>query len=177
MIEIAHIGDPILEQRAREVLPNDTAIVEKTVAGLRAVMEQTGAMGFAAPQIGVPWRIFIFSSQPHLNHEEAPEIEPTVVINPEILERENLKKTWEKCYSIPGDRGFVPRYSSIVVVYTTADGAVVKWRPLEGFPAQLFQHELDHLNGILYTGRVKREDKTADIIKEEEYKRRFKSNP
>lgn len=174
MIEIVRAGDPRLAERAREVGPADDQEVKNTLSRLREVMAETGAMGFAAPQIGTPLRIFIFSSYPHLNHEDAPHIKPTVVINPEILEREKLEKTWEKCYSLLGQRGFVPRYSRIVVSYTEGNIRGEN-RPLAGFPAQLFQHEFDHLNGIIYTGRVKPGDRKVDIITDEEYKRRFGS--
>lgn len=173
MIPIAIEGEGIISQRAQEVKDVFGPDVRDTINRLFSVMDGTGAMGFAAPQIHIPLRIFVFSSYPHINHEDAPHIDRTVVINPVIHSREEPGKTWEKCYSLPGIRGFVPRYRRIVVSYESTDGNHVENHTLEGFPAYLFEHEFDHLEGMLYRARVKPEDITTDIITDAEYKRRF----
>lgn len=173
MINIAKEGDPIVSQKALEVVNVSSQEVQETIRKLQQVMVQTGAMGFAAPQIRIPLRIFIFSSYPHINHEDAPLIAPTVVINPTISNQEGLEKTWEKCYSLPGVRGYVPRFRIITASYLTADGRSIDNLTLEGFPAQLFQHENDHLDGKFYKGRIRLKDRSTDIISNEEYKRRF----
>lgn len=173
MISIAVEGEGVISQRAQEVKNVFGSDVQDTIHRLFAVMDETGAMGFAAPQIHIPFRIFVFSSYPHVNHEEAPLIGRTVVINPVILTQENPEKIWEKCYSLPDIRGFVPRYSRIVVSYESDDGNKIDRQTLEGFPAHLFEHEFDHLEGMLYRGRVKPEDITIDIVTEAKYKTRF----
>lgn len=163
MINVAKEGDPVISQRALEVVNVYS----------QEVMSQTGAMGFAAPQINISLQIFIFSSYPHVNHEDAPKIDPTVVINPQISREDGLEKTWEKCYSLPGIRGYVPRFRIITVSYLTREGVPIENQMLGGFPAQLFQHENDHLNGLLYKGRMRLEDMSRDIISDEEYRRKF----
>lgn len=168
-------GDPVLSRKAEPVRDVFAPEVQDTVNRLLDAMFTTRAMGFAAPQIGIPLRIFVFSSYPHTNHEDAPVILPTVVINPEILSTANPGKTWEKCYSLPGIRGFVPRFGEIETTYTELNGNST-FRKLAGFPAHLYEHETDHLNGLLYKARIKPEDAIHDIISEEEYKKRYSNS-
>ncbi|HSX40982.1 MAG TPA: peptide deformylase [Candidatus Saccharimonadales bacterium] len=173
MSNIAIEGDRSVSERAHEVTDVHSHEVHEAVTLLFATMAETGAMGFAAPQIHIPLRIFIFSSYPHVNHEDAAQIPSTVVINPVMHSKEDPEKTWEKCYSLPGVRGLVPRYKKINVSYTTRDGNRIENRTLEGFAAGLFQHEYDHLDGVLYKARVEPQDREHDIIPEDEYKRQF----
>jgi peptide deformylase len=174
--EIVTIHSPeaqsVLFQRAHEIEVVDSPETRRVVQQLLQTMDETGAMGFAAPPIGEPSRVLIFSSYPHVNHEDAPTIDREVVINPEVHLLGEPQKTWEKCYSVPGQRGFVPRYQRLVTSYTRLDGTRVEDRELEGFPAELFQHEYDHLEGCVYPLRVA--DRGQDIIPDEEYKRRFR---
>ncbi|MCP5049720.1 MAG: hypothetical protein GY940_21295, partial [bacterium] len=76
-------------------------------------------------------------------------------------------KAWEGCLSIPGMRGLVPRHTSIDVKYTTRDGETVE-TTLDGFIARIFQHELDHLDGIVFFDRM---DTTTEIVMEKEWQR------
>jgi len=138
MIPIAIEGEAVISQKAQEVKNVFEPDVQDTIQRLFSVMDETGAMGFAAPQIHIPLRIFVFSSYPHVNHEDAPLIDRTVVINPVIHTQEEPEKIWEKCYSLPGIRGLVPRFSRIVVSYELVDGNKVERQTLEGFPAHLF---------------------------------------
>lgn len=160
-------GDPILYRRARIVEDVNAPEVQDAIRALHTIMDQTGAMGFAAPQLGIDLQIFIFSSSPHLNHEDAPIIPRTVVINPTIIESSNPRRTWEKCYSLPGIRGHTVRNGTMLVSYTNAENHSIDRQVLEGFPADLFGHEYDHLQGTLYTARE------TDTISDEEYKKRF----
>lgn len=173
MIHIARERDKCVSQRAQEVRNVFSPEVQGNIGRLMRVMDETGAMGFAAPQIHYRRRLFVFSSYPHVNHENAPLIGRTVVINPEIHTQEEMEKVWEKCYSLPGIRGLVPRYRKITVSYTTQGGERIENQTFEGFPAHLFQHEFDHLEGLLYRQIIAFEDRETDIISEEEYKDRF----
>ncbi len=168
-IEIFKEGEKILLEKAQVVSNISSPETQKIISNLIMIMKQTGAMGFAAPQIGIPLRIFIFSSYPHVNHENAPNIEPTVVINPVIHSTSITEATWEKCYSLTGKRGLIERYKEITVAYNIQNGERLENIELTGFPAQLFQHEFDHLEGILYTSR-----NPIETISDEEYKKRFK---
>ena len=117
-------------------------------------------LGIAAPQVGISERFFIM----------VPDSEPFVIINPRLLDKSSTRvKDWEGCLSIPGIRGKVPRYKSIVVEFMTTDGETVK-AELKGWPARIFQHELDHLDGIVFLDRL---ESTRDVITEREYSKLF----
>ncbi len=97
-------------------------------------------------------------------------MEPEIVINPEIVERSaELVKGWEGCLSIPGIRGLVPRHRWIQVRYQTLQGEIVE-REFVDFVARIFQHEHDHLEGIVFLDRL---DSNRDIVTEKEYQKRL----
>ncbi len=121
---------------------------------LETLIQQEG-VGLAAPQIGVAKRIFMFL---RLDKSDIP---VQVVINPEIINHPQKKVRFEKdgCLSIPGENADTERYPWIDVEYTDHEGNRIRER-LDGysrsgnFAAVIFQHELDHLDGILYTDRI-----------------------
>ena len=97
-------------------------------------------------------------------------MEPEVVINPEIVDRsEELVKDWEGCLSIPGLRGLVPRHRRIRARYQTVEGQVVE-REFADFVARIFQHEDDHLRGIVFLDRL---ESTRDVVTEKEYQKQI----
>jgi peptide deformylase len=111
------------------------------------------------------------ASRPNPRYPEAPTMEPEVVINPEILERSgDMIKGWEGCLSIPGIRGEVPRHRRIRTRYQTAGGQQIE-REFTGFVARIFQHEEDHLRGIVFLDRL---ESTRDIVTEREYQKLLK---
>ena len=90
------------------------------------------------------------------------------MINPSILAHSSeIVKDWEGCLSLPGIRGLVPRYQAIKVEYTSGEGQLHR-RELKDFVARIFQHELDHLNGIVFVDRL---ESTLDLFTEQEYLR------
>lgn len=91
------------------------------------------------------------------------------MINPRLLAHSTeVVKGWEGCLSIPGIRGLVPRYQAIEVEYTDRDGNLQK-QELTDFVARIFQHEHDHLDGVVFLDRL---ESTQDIITEQEYQKR-----
>ena len=91
----------------------------------------------------------------------------TAMINPRLLSHgEQVEKDWEGCLSVPNTRGLVPRYQQIEVEYTTRSGEL-KQEILTGFIARIFQHELDHLDGIIFTDRL---SDPYDLYTEAEYR-------
>jgi peptide deformylase len=135
-----------------------------------ATLRDANGVGIAAPQVYEPASVFIVASGPNPRYPDAPEMEPEVVINPEILERsDGLVKGWEGCLSIPGIRGLVPRHRRIYVRYTTIGGDEVE-REFLDFVARVFQHEDDHLRGIVFLDRL---DSSRDVVTEAEYQRQF----
>lgn len=97
-------------------------------------------------------------------------MEPQAMINPSILgHSDDQVKGWEGCLSVPGQRGLVPRYRQIDVSYLDRHGEVHR-QSLQGFVARIFQHEYDHLQGIVFLDRIENPD---DILTEAEYQRQY----
>jgi peptide deformylase len=98
---------------------------------------------------------------------------PTAMINPQIVTHSSeMVKGWEGCLSVPGIRGLVPRYQTIEVEYTDRNGNLQK-QELTDFIARIFQHEYDHLEGLVFLDRV---EDNQDLISEEEYQKLVRSN-
>ncbi len=166
VLEITELGDPVLWGRAREVEDVSDPAVQALIDDLIETAYHANGVGIAAPQVGNTERVFIISSHPNVRYPDAPELEPTAIINPEIISKsEETVKGWEGCLSIPGIRGLVPRSKAIRARYTTRDGKIEE-KEFRDFVARVFQHELDHLNGVLFLDRV---ESTRDIITEKEY--------
>ena len=166
ILEIAEMGNPVLRERAREVEDIRDPGVQGFIYDLIAAGISANGVGIAAPQVGVPKRIFILSSRPNARYPDAPLMEPEAVINPEIISSsDETVKDWEGCLSIPGIRGLVPRHRSVRARYTSRDGKIEE-RQFSDFIARIFQHEYDHLNGVLFLDRL---ESNKDIITEWEY--------
>lgn len=166
VLEITELGDPVLWARAREVEDVSVPAVQTLIDDLIETAYHANGVGIAAPQVGNTERVFIISSHPNVRYPDAPELEPTAIINPEIISKsEETVKGWEGCLSIPGIRGLVPRAKTVRARYTTRDGKTEE-KEFTDFVARVFQHELDHLDGVLFLDRV---ESTRDIVTEKEY--------
>ena len=164
--QIAQLGHPILRQTAVEVQDINNLSIHTLIEDLLATVSDTNGVGIAAPQVYESLRIFIMASRPNLRYPSAPEIEPTAIINPEILwTSDEMENDWEGCLSVPGIRGLVPRHKRIGVKYTTINGTLKEYE-LNDFLARIFQHEYDHLNGLSFLDRL---ESTKDIITEKEF--------
>ena len=160
--QIAQIGESVLRDRATPVTTIDRQLVESLIATAIA----NNGVGIAAPQIANSQRLFIVTSHPSDRYPNAPTMQPTAMINPKIISHgTQTVKDWEGCLSVPNVRGLVPRYQEIKVEYTTIDGEA-KQDVLTDFIARIFQHELDHLDGILFVDRVESKE---DLYTETEY--------
>ena len=169
VLEIAQLGDPVLRRIADPVSEIDDS-VRNLIDDLFATSENANGAGIAAPQVNVSSRVFILSIGPTPRYPNAPEMEPTAVINPEVLWASEVKeKDWEGCLSVPGIRGLVPRPIEIGVRFTTNDGKTVE-RTFSGFAARVFLHENDHLNGLTWLDHV---EDNRDIVSEQEYLKRI----
>lgn len=144
---IVEIGDPILKQIARPV-PKITPNVIKLLDNMAETMYDAPGVGLAAPQVGVSKRVIVVDVGSGL-------IE---LINPEIIGKEGMETDFEGCLSIPGVKGEVPRYAKVTVKALDRNGEEVQYEA-DGFLARAFQHEIDHLDGILYT------DKAQNLVK------------
>ena len=170
LLEVIELGNPILRQTAQFVEDVQSERIQTLVENLLVTVKEANGVGIAAPQVAQPDRLFIVASRPNLRYPTAPTMEPTAMINPSILAHsDKTVKGWEGCLSIPGIRGEVPRFQAIEVEYTGRDGKLYK-QELTDFVARIFQHELNHLDGIVFIDRV---DSTQDLITEREYQRLF----
>jgi peptide deformylase len=168
--QIAQLGHPVLRTTASAVVLPATDATRRLVDDMLATLIDAGGVGIAAPQVYEPVAIFIVASRPNPRYPDAPVMEPEVVINPEIVHRsDEVVKGWEGCLSIPGIRGEVSRHRSIRARYQTAAGLLVE-REFHDFVARIFQHEEDHLRGIVFLDRL---ESTRDVITEKEYQKRI----
>ena len=169
-LQICQLGNPILRQKAQSLGNFQAQEVQSFIDRLITTTQQANGVGIAAPQVGKSDRIFIVASRPSLRYPNAPTMEPTAMINPRILDQSHERvKGWEGCLSIPGIRGFVPRYQAIEVEYCDRTGQRHQ-QQLTDFVARIFQHEYDHLEGIVFLDRV---ESSQDLITEQEYQQRI----
>jgi peptide deformylase len=168
LLEIAELGNPILRQVARPVSDITDATFQALIDSLIETAISANGVGIAAPQVSQSYRLFIVASRPNPRYPDAPLMEPTAMINPKIVSHsDETVKGWEGCLSVPGIRGLVPRYRALAVEYSDRCGNLRR-QELTDFVARIFQHELDHLNGIVFLDRV---ESDRDLLTEEEYQR------
>ncbi|MBH8573391.1 peptide deformylase [Nostocaceae cyanobacterium CENA369] len=166
---IIQLGNPVLRQKAAWVDNVSDESVQQLIDDLIATVAKANGVGIAAPQIAEQKRLFIVASRPNPRYPNAPEMEPTAMINPKIVARSTeVVKGWEGCLSVPGIRGLVPRYQAIEVEYTDRYGKLQK-QEFTDFVARIFQHEYDHLDGIVFVDRL---ENSLDMITEQEYQNR-----
>jgi peptide deformylase len=149
------MGDPQLLRVSEPVRDFDSPELLELLADMRETMAALSGAGLAAPQIGVPRRVVIFGTgAPNPRYPEAEIVPATVLINP-VLEplSELMEAGWEGCLSVPGMRGLVPRYQQLHYRGLDEHGRAID-RRVEGFHARVVQHEVDHLDGILYPMRM-----------------------
>jgi peptide deformylase len=165
---IAQLGHPVLRTVAAPVALPASPVERALIEDMLVTLQDANGVGIAAPQVYESLSLFIVAPRPNPRYPDAPLMEPEIVVNPEVVERsQELVKGWEGCLSIPGIRGLVPRHPWIRVRYRTADGAEVE-RELVDFVARIFQHEYDHLHGIVFLDRL---ESTRDVVTEKEYQR------
>jgi peptide deformylase len=152
--EILKMGDARLLRVARPVEDIRAPALKAIIADMYETMHAANGVGLAAPQIGVDLRLMIFGFDANPRYPGEPPIPVTTLINPwlEVLTDET-EEGWEGCLSVPGMRGLVPRARHVRYGGTHEDGTAIE-REVHGFHARVFQHEFDHLNGVLYPHRI-----------------------
>lgn len=152
VVRIIKYGSPILRKLSVEITKDDN--LAEIVKNMFDTLKKEGGLGLAAPQIGVLKQIFLMDTSP-LN-EDDPEIEKVeqAFINPEILERSSETTNYEEgCLSIPEIYEIVERPAKIKVRYQDTFFNSIE-KELDGMQARIFQHEYDHLQGILFIDRL-----------------------
>jgi peptide deformylase len=153
--EVLKMGDPRLLALAEPVREFGTPGLESLLADMRDTMRNLNGAGLAAPQIGVSLRVVIFGFEQNPRYPEEDPVPFTVLINPQLTALGEVQEEgWEGCLSVPGMRGLVPRYRDLRYTGLDAAGAPID-RTVSGFHARVVQHEVDHLDGILYPRRIR----------------------
>ncbi|WP_076407404.1 peptide deformylase [Shewanella sp. UCD-KL12] len=147
MLAIAQAGEPVLKQQALQVTEFDSTLSQLAKEMLDTMLQADG-VGIAAPQVHQSLAMFIIASRPNARYPDAPLIEPSVVINPQIVDRSVAKVSGEEgCLSISTRRFNILRHEWIEVRFQDLSGQAYH-QTLSGFLARIFQHEYDHLQGI-----------------------------
>ena len=152
---ILKMGDPRLLRVAQPVTSFGTAALDTLIADLNDTLLAANGAGLAAPQIGVDLQLVIFGFERNQRYPDAPPVPLTVLINPQITPLSGEEtEGWEGCLSVPGLRGWVPRWSRIRYTGVDPQGRLID-REVDGFHATVVQHECDHLIGRLYPTRMR----------------------
>jgi peptide deformylase len=151
---VLKMGAPLLREVAAPVTAFDDSLAA-LVTDMEDTMRQLGGAGIAAPQIGVGLRVVIFELKDNPRYPQLTPVPYTVLVNPLLTPLGSEQdEGWEGCLSVPGLRGLVPRYRQLRYRGCDAQGAPID-RTVEGFHARVVQHEVDHLDGILFPQRVR----------------------
>jgi peptide deformylase len=152
LLKIARMGHPILTQTALPVDDPSSERVRRLIGHMAETMTDAEGIGLAAPQVYQPLRLILFLDIDE--RDEARDRAPVVLINPVVEPLDEATEPgWEGCLSIPGIRGMVPRHVRIGYRGMTPDGRTIE-REATGLHARVVQHEVDHLDGILYPMRM-----------------------
>jgi len=153
--EVLKMGDPRLLAVAEPVRAFGGRELETLLEDMRDTMRDLNGAGLAAPQIGVGLRVVIFGMDHNPRYPDADAVPFTVLINPELTPvGDDMVDGWEGCLSVPGMRGLVPRHRHLRYVGTDESGRPID-RTVSDFHARVVQHEVDHLDGILYPRRIR----------------------
>ena len=152
---ILRMGDPRLLQVSAPVPEFGTPALLELISDMNDTMQAANGAGLAAPQIGVSLRVVIFGGAQTSRYPDADAVPYTVLINPKLkMLRGGKEEDWEGCLSVPGMRGLVPRYKRLRYRGFDQYGNAID-RTVTDFHARVVQHEIDHLDGVLYPTRIK----------------------
>jgi len=144
--------DPVLRQKSKRVRSIDSSI-HKLIVNMLETMHAAPGVGLAAPQVGIPLRVIVIG---------LPEQEDIALINPEIVRRKGERLLNEGCLSVPGYAGEVKRAEAVTVKGRDQNGKEIRIKADE-LLAQALEHEIDHINGVLYIDRLESMDKLRKI--------------
>jgi peptide deformylase len=152
---VLRMGDPRLWQKSLPVEQFDTKELHDLLNDMRDTMAHLNGAGLAAPQIGVALRVVVFGVTANPRYPDIDPVPDTVLINPVLTPlSSDEEEGWEGCLSVPGMRGWVPRFRNLRYSGYDETGKPFQ-REVEGFHARVVQHEVDHLDGVLYPMRIR----------------------
>ena len=156
VIPIRVLPEPVLRQKSKRVRALDGS-VKRLVENMRETMHSAGGVGLAAPQVGVPLRVIVIG---------IPGEEDITLINPEVVRKEGERLVSEGCLSAPGYFGEIKRAESVTVKGLDLSGKKIRIKATE-LLAEVLEHEIDHLNGVLYIDHLDSMVKLRKIETEE----------
>jgi len=156
IISIRVLPDPVLKQKSKRVRVIDGSI-QRLIGDMIETMHSTGGVGLAAPQVGTPLRVAVIG---------IPGEEDIALINPKVVRRKGERLVGEGCLSVPGYFGEIKRAESVTVKGRDPSGKEIRIKADE-LLAQALEHEIDHLNGVLYIDHLDSLDKLRKIEVEE----------
>lgn len=167
------MGHPLLTQRVKPVSPLEfgTDALKAATDLLLMAMHQEGGVGLAAPQIGIDKRIIAIGIGEHTRNKRDIQIESQILINPMIIpQSDEQEESYESCLSVDKMIGKVSRYHHIICQSRDIDGHIIT-QEVYGLHARILQHEVDHLNGLLFLERVQDKNNIVhpDDIKKTSY--------
>ena len=172
-LNIAQIGHPILRNKTKDIPINDIKSdnTQKIIEKMIKTMRKHNGAGLAANQIYEPIRICIIEVLDNPRYKHLNTIPLKVLINPKVIIKKNTAtfNSYEGCLSVPNLRGKVRRYNSINVTYYTMDAKKIT-ENIKGLESIVYQHEIDHLDGYLFTDKV--EDNTT-LVTYENYQKYY----
>ena len=156
VLRIARMGNPVLLRKAEPVADPTAPEIRRLARDMQDTIEDIGASGLAAPQVFASKRVVVY----RMIAARIPEgsgLQPrpwTVLVNPVITPKAaEQKQVWERCLSVPGLHGKVPRFTRVEIMYQDLEGKTHNHEATSSWAA-LLQHECDHLDGILYPMRM-----------------------
>ena len=149
---IRHLPDPMLRQKAKRISAIDSSI-QRLVDDMVETMHQANGVGLAAPQVGVSLRVAVI---------QIPGEEPITIINPKIVKRTGEREVTEGCLSVPGYYGEIKRSAEVTVKGKDCHGKAIRIKAT-GLMAEALDHEIDHLNGVLYIDHIEGPEKLHKI--------------
>jgi peptide deformylase len=141
--QIRVVPDEVLRQKAKKV-PAIDASIKQLIEDMIVTMQEADGVGLAAPQVGVSLRVIVL---------QMPEEEPFGIVNPEVVKRSGERMVIEGCLSVPGYQGELKRSEKVTVKGLDREGKKMRIRATE-LLAQALEHEIDHIDGVLYTDRI-----------------------
>ena len=151
--DVRRLPDPVLARRCDDVDPLDADVIALADAMVALMQVSPHCVGIAAPQVGLPWRLFVLDTTGHKKARSAHGL--VVMTNPVIVERSGEEMAREGCLSVPDLTGDVPRATAVVVSGVEPRTGRTRVVEADAFEARAFQHEIDHVNGLLFLDRVR----------------------
>ncbi len=158
VLTVRTVPDPVLRRKGTRITKIDTKI-NKLIDDMLETLPAVHGVGLAAPQVGVPLQLAVIQ----VDEED----EPVILVNPEIVKRSGLRLVSEACLSIPGYKADIKRSDSVLIKARNRNGKEFRLKA-SGLLGQALEHEIDHLNGVLYIDHLESPDYLQRVEADEE---------